>query len=384
MLTFPFIQVEGSMALPRVRPLDRIPVSFGREWMLTPPHFSLRAEIRALYAAIMRTICLSGEAFREIGRWDLQHGLFPTPSAVPARPRATIKVSLPPAKAKAPPPFDVVRSPLQRHVPTPGAHKLAGSACAIGGAALLAWIVASHTPNGTHEAATAVDASPTRNADDTASQRLADTRAAHERTNASAAATDAATGASQAATQTASQKTYAIDAAQRPSQRAASAATSGAAGSTAAQPSTTRPDYAAASHPSTPLRATLSGRTTQTAEGRAHKTRESVRGRASRERIVGVPRVESSRHAAHSFAPHRVAPPVTTHRTLGTYSEASSYSPRQPSVRQDDEYASIATYANTHTAARPASRPSVPVDSTEWVNHLSQRRVTEIPDRFGK
>jgi hypothetical protein len=355
MLTFPFTQVEGPIALPRLRPLDHIPASFGREWMLTPPHFSLRAEIRALYAAIMRTVCLSGEAFREVCRWDLQHRLFPEPSAAPVRPRATLKASWPPAKAKPLPHVDVARPPLPRRAPAPGTHRLAGGACAIGGAALLAWIVASHTPHGAHDAATAAAAGPSRNADDTASQRLADTRAAHEH----AATTGADASASQAR-QNAAVSTPDV------------------------HPSAHRPDYAAANHPTAPLRATLSGRATKTVEARTHKNRESVRGRASHERVIGVPRIESSRHAAHAFAPHRVAPPVTTQRTIGMYSEASSYSPRQPSVRQDDEYASIVTYANTHTAARPASRPSVPVDSTEWVNHLSQRRVTEVPERFGK
>lgn len=379
MLNFPFIQVEGSIALPRLRPLDQIPASFGREWMLTPPHFSLRAEIRALYAALMRTVCLSGEAFREVCRWDLQRRLFPAPSAAPVRPRATLKASWPPAKAKAPPHVDVAHPPLPRHEPAPGAHRLAGGACAIGGAALLAWIVASHTPHSTHDAATAVDASPIRNADDSASQRLANTRAAHERTS-TATATAATTGA----VASASQANQTAAAAQRSSQRTASATASAAVGASAAHPSATGPDYAAANHPSTPLRAALSGRAGKTAEGRAHKNRESARDRASRERIVGAPRIENSRHAAHSFGPQHAAPPVTTHRATGMYSEANSYSPRQPGVRQDDEYASIVTYASTHTAARPATRPSVPVDSTEWVNHLSQRRVTEIPDRFGK
>jgi hypothetical protein len=367
MLTFPFIQVEGSIALPRLRPLDHIPASFGREWMLTPPHFSLRAELRALYAAIMRTVCLSGEAFREVCRWDLPHRLFPETSAAPVRRHATLKASWPPAKAKAPPHVDIAHPPQPRHAPAPGAHRLAGSACAIGGAALLAWIVASHTPHGAHDAAKAVDAAPIPNADNTASQRLADTRTAHERTNATAAAASA----SQA------NQTAAAD--RRSSQRAATATTNAGVSTPATRPSATRPEYAAANHPNTPLRATLSGRATKTAEGRAHKNRESVRGRASRERIAGVPQIEGSRHAAHSFAP-----PVPTHRTRNMYSEASSYSPRQPGVRQDDEYASIVTYASTHTAAHPASRTSVPVDSTEWVNHLSQRRVTEIPDRFGK
>ncbi|WP_233863938.1 hypothetical protein [Paraburkholderia adhaesiva] len=372
MSTFPFIQVEGSIALPRIRPLGRMPVMFGREWMLTQPHLCLRAEIRALYAAIMRTVCLSAEAFREACRWDLQHHFFPVPAAAPVRPSAGVKTSPSFAKDKAAPHVAAAPSPSPPHTPAFGPHRLTGGACAIGGAALLAWIVASHTPHDQGHKNAAVDATPIRDADNVASQRLANTRAAHEATTTAAPTTDTVTNASQPG-QTAGA-----------SQRAASAAVSSVVTAPAPSPSATRPDYAAANHPTAPLRATLSGRADRAGEGRSNKNRESVRGHSSRERITGVSRVESSRRPAHSFAPPRIARPVTTDRTLGMYSEASGYSPRQPSARQDDDYASIITYANTHTAPRPASRTSVPVDSTEWVDHVSQRRVTEIPDRFGK
>jgi len=328
MSTVPFIQVEGSIALPRMRPLDRIPAMFGREWMLTQPHFCLRAEIRALYAAIMRTVCLSAEAFREACRWDLQHHCFPEPSAAPVHPGMTAGASQPPAKTKVVPHIDSARYTGLRQAPSSGTHRLAGGACAIGGAALLAWIVASHTPHGEQKAATVPAVHPIRAAGDTASQRLSDVRAAHE--HAVAPTHSSSTDASAVAT------------------------------SSVARSSANEPGYAAANHPAAPLRATLTGR-------------------AARAHIVSGPRVESSRHQTRTLAQ-----PVVTHRALSTYSEASDYSPHQPSASQDDDYASITTYAATYAAPHPANRPSVPVDSTDWVNHVSQRRVTEIPDRFGQ
>jgi hypothetical protein len=366
MSTSPFIQVEGSIALPRMRPLGPVAVSFGREWMLTPPHFCLRAEIRAFYAAIMRTVCLSAEAFREVCRWDLQHPPSTERAAAPVRPRATAKASQPPSKDKTLPHIDAARFTKSWHTPSSGASRLAGGACVIGGAALLAWIVASQMPHNERDTATAADTAPIRDARGGAAQRLADERAAHERTT---------TTATSSTTGTVTSASHTSQPAETP-RHEASVATSAAVSSPAPRPSAPSPDYAAANLPTAPLRATLSDR--------ANKPSESARGRASRERVAGVPRVESSRHSAQSFAPHRIAPPVTTQRTRGMYAEASSYSPRQPSVRQDDDYASFTTYAATHTAPRPASVASEPVDGTDWVNHVSQRRVTEIPDRFAK
>jgi hypothetical protein len=349
MSTIPFIQVEGAIALPRMRPLDRFPVTFGREWTLTPPHFSLSAEIRALYAAIMRTVCLSAEAFREACRWDLQRHLFPAPCAAPVRPSVSAGASPPPARTKTLPPADAARTAGLRPAPaSSGTHKLAGGACAIGGAALLAWIIASHTPHG-EQKATVPDAPPIRAAGDTASQRLADMRAAHDDTAAPAHAS------SQRAAVETPKTSQGIEATHPSAQHVASTDASAVAASSGARSSASEPGYAAANHPVVSPRATLSGR------------------------MVSGPRVESSRHHARARAES-----VETHRTLGAYPEATDYSPRQPSASQGDDYASINTFASTYAAPHRANRPSVPVDSTDWTNHVSQRRVTEVPDRFGQ
>jgi len=72
---------------------------------------------------------------------------------------------------------------------------------------------------------------------------------------------------------------------------------------------------------------------------------------------------------------------VTSHRG---YPQAQRYSPRQTRANLADEYASILSYAKTYAPARTSNSPAVPVDITEWVNHVSQRRITEVPDRFAK
>jgi hypothetical protein len=92
--------------------------------------------------------------------------------------------------------------------------------------------------------------------------------------------------------------------------------------------------------------------------------------------MTGSTRVANHRHGARPLVP----PLVTTHRSHGTYSEASDFSPQPFRANQDDDYTSIVTRASTHTA----QRAPVNVDSTEWVNHVSHRRVTEIADRFAK
>ncbi|MDR8399831.1 hypothetical protein NE850_26350 [Paraburkholderia sp. USG1] len=70
MSTIPFTPIEGYLALPRLRPLGHVPAPFGRDWALLPPGYSLRAELKALYAAMLRTFCLSDQAIRSLCRWS--------------------------------------------------------------------------------------------------------------------------------------------------------------------------------------------------------------------------------------------------------------------------------------------------------------------------
>ncbi len=68
--TIPFTLIEGAMALPSLRPLGQISRSFGREWSLLPPNVSFRVGTEALYAAVLRTFCLSSDAIRSMCKWE--------------------------------------------------------------------------------------------------------------------------------------------------------------------------------------------------------------------------------------------------------------------------------------------------------------------------
>ncbi|QGZ62020.1 hypothetical protein [Paraburkholderia acidisoli] len=463
MSTIPFVQVEGVLALPHIRPLARLPASFGREWALTVPHFSLRTELRALYAAIMRTVCLSAETFRSIYRWD--HLRSPAPAAAAAEPVARIPVSAPVGQdsrsttqtsasaAKG-------RGAMPARTPPADRHKLTGGAVAIGGAAMLAWIIASHAPHNTAP----VDHAAAPNAQNDSAHRLADARAQHEQAIARPA------GEPQAATPVASRErtapgedntvTAGVAASPAGTEVAPGTAQVAASAPPAAGPATASARVAApvATHtiaitpnshatPATPVAvatiavpanpaapaigetAALNAAPTATtspvavapvakvaaAPARAQPdfsvrtpaktavpatliTRSESRGermlKPAQERRATQSKV-SARHAgtrgavhdARAFAPYRDTAPVTTQRSRGTYSAAQPYSPRQTNVNPADEYASLVTYANTHTASPAVNRATVaPVaaDNTDWVNHVSQRRVTEVPDRFAK
>ncbi|MEX3947146.1 hypothetical protein AB4Y40_05220 [Paraburkholderia sp. EG287B] len=290
MSTFQFVQVAGALALPHIRPLAHLPASFGREWALTPPHFSLRAELRALYAAIMRTVCLSAEAFRAAVGWGDDH----RPASQPPRPVAA------PAAAPAGRAADAGSAP-ERTSPFEQ-RRLTGGAVAIGGAALLAWIVASHAPRE------------------------------------SARASSNATLRANAST------------VQDTSQRLAAACLQQAAPARLAE------------------RETLSN---VRAVERSASQRVAERGTHPRRDI-------------RAFAPYREARPATSHRAHGASPQAQGYAPRSTGANSADDYASVLAYARTYVPARASNSPAVPVDSTEWVDHVSQRRITEVPDRFAQ
>lgn len=415
MSIYPLVQVEGALAMPRMRPLNRVPPPFGREWALMPPHFSLRTELQALYAAFLRTMCLSAEAFRQVYRWDLHRRRVPEPPRPTAAPvgdpfnaaqaqRAAADTLQHPAGGAQP-----ARTSARVERTPPPSHKLTASAVAIGGAVLLAWLVASHTQFGEGKDKTVLRAPASPASTDTSvSTRLSDERQQHDLAlsgatqdnqnapaTARAASAPAATVAQRAAMETTTAtatKTAAASAA--PPQGPASApilitpdalpaptlAIPPAAAPSSKPATGGRPDFAARA--STPQRATLTSKAARTSDttAKATKSRHAAHTDTNEHRAYK----NAGRHPAHDFAPHRSAPLVTTQRTHGMYSKAADYSPLQPGATSSTDYPSLTTYAGTHTAPRPASRATVSVDNTEWVNHVSQRRVTEVPDSFAK
>src|SRR6201991_1908124 len=168
--TIPFTLIEGAMALPSTRPLGPLSQTLGREWALLPPNVSLRVELKALYAAMLRTFCLSSQAIRSMCRWEPLTAQVEGGSAA-AIATATDTLSQHGSAAAAAhassqavgaaAPFAAAASA------TPGVRPVArtphrtsnlklGSAVAIGGADMLAWVVLDHPHLGHANAAARV------------------------------------------------------------------------------------------------------------------------------------------------------------------------------------------------------------------------------------
>ncbi|MCL6507626.1 MAG: hypothetical protein K6T59_11415, partial [Bryobacteraceae bacterium] len=140
------------LTLRLLAPLGRLlPPPFGRDWALLPPGYSLRAELKALYAAVLRTFCLNAETIRALCQWETRR-LPPTASSGfnAAAPSTTVfdtpvDESLRMSTEAAP--FSPVSAPAAPASPR-GAQlrwgALAGGACALGGAAMLAWVAFDH------------------------------------------------------------------------------------------------------------------------------------------------------------------------------------------------------------------------------------------------
>jgi hypothetical protein len=121
-----------------------------------------------------------------------------------------------------------------------------------------------------------------------------------------------------------------------------------------------------------------------------------------RREAVDKPREKNDHRTARSAIANRFArvapmsddmPRITVPRTAQRGSPAPSargaYSPPAPAQPGFDEYADVTMSAATPVrdvaSSRSATSNRVPAaSSTEWMNHMSQRRVTEIPDQFAK
>jgi hypothetical protein len=339
--------------MPRLRPLELVSRSVGREWSLLPPHVSFRTELQALYAAMMRTFCLSAAAIRALSRWDAHGPQLKASATIPNAPAfKTDTISL------------GMRNP--RVAPEPKDRQwnaLAGGACAIGGVALIAWLMANH-PRHPSSPTVAAASGVTLN-----SVARVDDGAAHgEREHSQAGSVE------------------------RPAD--APLAWNRARGDLVARNTERAPEIAT----------------------RAIDTRTSVSSRHAPDSVVGHPAREahgggkanaaanvtanaSVRHAPHAAARRvETAPrhslrisadtqlaPIDRPRHLPSI--AGAYSPAAPSARFDSEYDAVTMSAGTHVSdipPAPIHRGRVDTDSTEWMNHMSHRRITEAPESFSK
>jgi hypothetical protein len=392
--TIPLTLIEGSMALPSLAPLGRLlPPPFGRDWALLPPGYSLRAELKALYAAVLRTFCLNAETIRALCQWESRR-LPPTASSglTSAAPSTTVfdtpvDESLRMSTEAAPfSPVSVPAAPASPRGAPLHWGALAGGACALGGAAMLAWVAFDHLA----QRHTISDVKPAAKAPVRQEAQLA------PRHSFDAAAVANATANNRAAVLA-------------PSAASSPVYVAGASGST---PAPASPEILPNTLAAAPLRDfTASPATKIVTPVNATPARatagKNVSRRQDKQRKDAANRYERSNHRSQLTIATRLAPqlprtspmnaevsqiavPAIVQRTTPAPSSAGPYSPLAPSQLGTGEYASMTTSAATHLRniappPRPASSINPPGTSgTEWINHMSQRRVTEVPDQFTK
>lgn len=313
----PFVRIEGSISQPQPRASRHVPRPFGSEWALLPLEGSLPVQL----GAFLRTVCLQDETI-----WSMCHWVSARPEQ-PSEPLSEPRHSIARPTGASAPPVASVASAMRMAPVAPGSREnrvgmRAAGACAIGGAAICAWIVIGYLAQ-RHMERDATSA-PQRDLAKDAPARVPPLSVGpHEIT----------------------QK---------------------------------RPQVASPPHP---------------VEARHARRRMSETSRAGRHpahhpasQTIGAAR-RLSTVASSSTASQRVAPQAMTHRSLARSSAAGEYSPFAPVRLGIDEYASVTmpTDARPHNTvvAQPTVHRGNSAD-TEWMSHISQRRVTEVPNEFSK
>jgi hypothetical protein len=355
MSTIPFTPIEGFIALPRLRPLDHLPVSFGRDWTLRPPERTWRVQLKTLYAAVLHTFCLSNQAFLSFCKWE----------PLDSRRATTVdsqSMETPSISAHASHVDDALMSPVLSVTGEARAAEAvrgtstvwiagAGGVCALSGLAILAWLAANQptfhqTIDNAQSART-----PVIHQDSQATTRsLTDTLATQRPT---------LSGKLDAQTQS-TPPVRAID----------PPAFNPPAASTAATRPARRSNDAMPAH-------------------RHSMRREPARSPNGQTRRNNTQVVE--KYQWHHVRDVRSASPsAITSSGSPAPSSAGPYSPFNPAELAGDKYTSITMSAAT-TLREAASRGHAPTTGTpseagdtQWMSHLSQRRVTEVPEQFLK
>lgn len=380
MSTIPFTPIEGYLALPRLRPLGHVPAPFGRDWALLPPGYSLRAELKALYAAMLRTFCLSDQAIRSLCRWsplEEQRAI-----AVAAQSGSTATTAQ--ATVFAAPPEAAGQTAVETAVVPPnvgpayvtaargyGNHwgALAGGACVLGGAAVLAWIGFDHLAH--RQVATPVAARVSAQR----SSQVSDLRSP-------VTVSDLAVGnGAVSAPTTVAGSTPALPGVAPTFARASNPTSATVSTSVSAHASTQ-------ALPSAPARISAD----KTGARRYHRARETSATQQQQNR-PHTTRYAAANQSSHSAGNTGDVPQIATRSVAEGAttrpSAAGSYSPLAPTRLGVDEYAGVTLSASTHLRDTPPSHAGSSNNAsdsagTEWMSRLSQRRVTEIPDQFAK
>ncbi|MFM0021343.1 hypothetical protein [Paraburkholderia azotifigens] len=370
--------------MPRLRPLELVSRSLGREWSLLPPNVSFRTELKALYAAMLRTFCLSADAIRTMCRWDPQS--LRQQSAMTATPDAATPSTI--SLDMRHPTHSPIRESRQWNM-------LAGSACAIGGVAAIAWLMANHPrqpASPTLAAAPEVTLNPAANQAGTVRsrsgniERPADAPLAWNRARSDLTArkpdgsrvintsgSDAGHVSSKL-TESASTETSTASASRVTTERASPVA-----------PRTV--DAYASVPPKSAKPSTIDNAARDMRKARSTKRERNDLASTSARRVPHAAARALDVAPRHALRASSEAPLSTGHRARHLPSVAGDYSPLAPSARLSGDYDSVTMSAGTHVrdiAPSTIRQDRVKTNSTEWMNHMSQRRVTEIPDSFSK
>jgi hypothetical protein len=313
----PFVRIEGSINQPRSRAADSFPPPFGAEWALLSPEGSLRADLSAL----LRTFCLHDETIWSMCHWSSAWPRQPavhlaepaSPFAMPPGEREHAQASAMPVAKDAP------AMSLRGGFP-PGV-RVAG-ACAMGGAALLAWLAIGHLPQRHTEpgSASVLHAQPANDASGTARSSIAMPDEVPVQTHA---------------------------------------------------PIALQPHLDEARH----------------ARHGIHEANRAIHRKAHSSASQSVTAKRHAGAAAASSGLHRPASSAVHRRPWARPSAAGGYSPFAPARLGSDEYASVTMPAEARLRDALLTPPAMhrgTSSDAEWMSHISQRRVTEVPDEFGK
>ncbi|MGF6548119.1 hypothetical protein [Paraburkholderia youngii] len=323
MTSTPLTLIEGAFALPPLRPLNQLSEPFGRDWALLPDAQCWRAGIDSLYAALLRTDCVENQPLLSYGQWVSIEGAL---SGVKRSAEAPVADATQHA-GEAAHTATVARPAMQRKVPQ----------------------------------------GPMRIALKARSPRIAQRRSVWNRRTVAASA--GVVGC------VAALVWWIVDQPLAPRHIASEMLKS----AQALMPRRDAPVIAEAVTPAAvlpPLPVDVAA--AAPAPLAALPQRNTTRN----------PR--TPRDAIHSSPARRALRAQT--RPLSVNRHAANESSHEARVRTrfgDDEYADVTTFAMMSSRdATPLPRSTVsndrPADSTEWMNHISQRRVTEIPEQFAQ
>ncbi|SMG16570.1 hypothetical protein [Paraburkholderia susongensis] len=396
MSSTPFTLIEGAYALPRLRPFEHLPESFGRDWATLAPSHSWRTELESLYAALLRTACIRNEDIFARCKWqplDVQHAA--APAARDAQPAVianvnTIRGDVPRPNTQLPMRIQLKVRPSRKARRRASRHwsVMAGAACIAGGGALLVWMAL-----GQHLTPRQIASELLRPVNVTMARR--DAQLEKDRPRDGVAARQAPV-VGNTNVQIPPRQTVAAGKADGPVSPAAPvqpasgstpAPVAAAAQETATQSEPTRsgnPLATVHAHPRGVLRPKAHPHPRDVLHPKAHRKPEYGGASYLTSPAHGKPRVAHTR-AAPIVSLRLHAHPAARADALPTQARAQA----QPRFT-NNEYTAVMTSAATYvrdiaSLPRPAASTDPSAGSgTAWMNHISQRRVTEIPEQFAK